>query len=189
MPKPPILPLIDWKSIFERGMTWETWIQGGESESNRKTMRELRERLKPDEAQRKIAAGVCRPVHVLAIAEDWCPDVVRHVPVLMNLADASDKIQVRFVDRETAPEAFARHLTLGGEAVPKFVFLSDKFVECGGWGPMPSECREFIARGKATGDMKAARQKVFQRYQADPECHIAFEELAHLIGIAGCEAP
>lgn len=189
MPKPPILPLIDWKALFEKGLPWEGWIETGESEANRRTMRELRERLKPEEAQRAIAAGVARPVHVLAIAEDWCPDVVRHVPVLMNLAAASDRVHVRFIERETAPDAFARHLTLGGEAVPKFVFLSDKFVECGGWGPMPVDCREFIARGKACGDMKAARQKVFQRYQADPGCRTAFAELAHLLEIAGCEAP
>jgi hypothetical protein len=189
MPKPPILPIIDWKSIFEGGEPYEKWIQTGEFESNRKTMQELRGKLKPTAEEEAIASAVHRPVNVLAIAEDWCPDVVRHVPVLMNLAAASDKVHVRFIEREGAPDAFARYLTLGGEAVPKFVFLSDKFVECGGWGPMPSDCREFIARGKATGDMKGARQKVFQKYQADPECRTAFGELAHLIGIAGCKAP
>lgn len=189
MPKPPILPTIDWKALFEKGKPYEEWIKTGESESNRRSMEELREKLQPNEEDRKAIAGLKRPVHVLAIAEDWCPDVVRHVPVLMNLADASDQVDVRFIERETAPDAFARYLTLGGEAVPKFVFLSDKFVECGGWGPMPSDCREFIARGKACGDMKAARQQVFERYQADPECRTAFGELAHLIQTGGCEAP
>jgi hypothetical protein len=54
---------------------------------------------------------------------------------------------------------------------------------------MSADCREFIARGKACGDMKAARQKVFQQYQADSGCRTVFRELAHLIRTAGCEAP
>ncbi len=189
MPKPPILPVIDWKSVFAKGKPYAEWIKTGENESNRRAMETLRGELELSEEDRAAIADLHRPVHVLAIAEDWCPDVVRHVPVLMKLAESSDRIQVHFVERETAPDAFARQLTLGGEAVPKFVFLSDQFVECGGWGPMPSDCREFIARGKACGDMKTARVKVFQRYQADPGCRTAFRELAALIQTAGCEAP
>jgi hypothetical protein len=189
MPKPPILPVMDWKALFERGLPYQQWIKTGESESNRRTMESLLEKQPLDDATLTRLKAVERPIHVIAIAEDWCPDVIRHVPVLMKLAEGTDKLRVRFISREDSPEAFVRFLTLGGEAIPKFIFLSDNFVECGSWGPMPADCREFIARGKACGDMKAARQKVFQRYQADAECREVIRELLHLIEVADCREP
>jgi hypothetical protein len=72
---------------------------------------------------------------------------------------------------------------------PKFVFLSDQFVECGNWGPTPAADRVLIARGKACGDLSAARAKVALSYQADPGCRIVVEELLDLIHIAVCAAP
>jgi hypothetical protein len=189
MPKPPILPTVDWKAIHGRGLPYDEWIRTGESESNRRSMESLLEKQQLDAPSIEALKAIDRPIHILAIAEDWCPDVIRHVPVMMKLAQTCDDLRVRFIGREEAPDAFARYLTLGGEAIPKFIFLSDRFVECGAWGPMPEGCRELIARGKACGDMKAARQKVFQRYQADPECGEVVRELLHLIQIAGCREP
>jgi thiol-disulfide isomerase/thioredoxin len=189
MPKPPILPVMDWQALFERGRPYAEWIQTGESESNRRTMESLREKQTLNAESLKDIQGVDRPIHIIAIAEDWCPDVVRHVPVLMKIAEANENLRVRFISREDSPDAFVRYLTLGGEAVPKFIFLSDRFVECGSWGPMPDDCRKFIARGKACGDVKAARQKVFQRYQADPECRDVERELLQRIEIAACREP
>ena len=70
-----------------------------------------------------------------------------------------------------------RPLTNGGEAIPKFIFLSDQFVECGNWGPMPSADRVLIARGKACGDVGAARKKTAQSYQMDAGRRIVVEDL------------
>jgi len=82
-----------------------------------------------------------------------------------------------------------RFLTNGGEAIPKFVFLNEAFVECGNWGPMPDACREVIARGKACGNIPAARRKVSAMYDADPNLRAVVTELLHLIDIAACNSP
>ena len=84
---------------------------------------------------------------------------------------------------------FARYLTNGGEAIPKFIFLSDAFVECGNWGPMPEGCKEYISRGKASGDPKRARELVATAYAADPECRAVVRELCRLIDIASSATP
>jgi thiol-disulfide isomerase/thioredoxin len=133
--------------------------------------------------------SIKRPVHIVAIAEDWCGDVVRHAPVLHKIAELSDNVRVRFIAREDHPDVFARFLTVGGEAIPKFIFLSDEFVECGHWGPMPADCRELIARGKACGDLKTARERVMEHYQDDPTCTQVVKELRELLEIAACDAP
>jgi hypothetical protein len=189
MPRPPILPTVDWRALFADAKDFETWLASGESPENQEKMRgTLAELTMPPDVASFLQA-LPRPVHVIAIAEDWCGDVVRHVPVLMKMAEHSPRLRVRFIAREDSPETFVRFLTNGGEAIPKFVFLSEDFVECGNWGPMPNACREYIARGKACGDGKLAREFVGDKYKSNADRQAAFEELARLADIAASPSP
>jgi hypothetical protein len=54
---------------------------------------------------------------------------------------------------------------------------------------MPDACRELIARGKACGDVAAARKKVSARYEQDAERHEVVAELLRLVEIASCGKP
>ncbi|MFH0793396.1 MAG: thioredoxin family protein [bacterium] len=189
MPRPPILPTLDWKAIFERGKRYEQWIAQGENGENRKKMEGARWNFSIEPDVEGLLRSLPRPVHVAAIGEDWCGDVVRHVPVLQRMADAAPNLKVRYFSREDAREFFVRFLTNGGEAIPKFIFLSEKFIECGNWGPMPEKCREIIARGKACGGDEAARKKVSALYQADPTCREVVREILHLLDIASAGIP
>lgn len=189
MPRPPVLPMIDWTTVFASGLDYPTWLAAAESAEQRDRIEANRMALGLEPQLAGFLAALPRPVHVVAIAEDWCGDVVRHVPALQRMAEAGPLLRVRFISRQQWPELFARFLTNGGEAIPKFIFLNEALVECGHWGPMPDACRELIARGKACGDVPAARRKVSARYQADPELRTVFAELAHLVAIAACPEP
>jgi len=189
MPRPPILPPIDWKAVHASGKTYADWITGAESQEKRAAMEQSLAGLRLEPYTEALLAALPRKVPVVAIAEDWCGDVVRHVPALVRLAQAAPRLDLRFIRRDQYPDVFARFLTNGGEAIPKFVFLSDQFVECGNWGPMPEACRKLIARGKACGDVGAARQKVAGRYAADPDLRIVLHELVELVETASCSSP
>lgn len=184
MPKPPILETLDWSGLFAKGREYADWLAAGESAENQEAMEELRSQLPLNDLVKDFLAGLPRPVHVIAIAEDWCGDVVRHVPVVQRMACVTDKLRLRFLHREEAPEMFARFLTNGGEAIPKFIFVSEDWTECGNWGPMPERLKAMIAQGKACGDLKTAREHVAQEYQADPGCTEVVDELCRLIDIA-----
>lgn len=186
MPRPPTIPQLDWPTLFASGKEYGPWLQSGEAPENQAKMEAFRKALVLEPQLRGYLAALPRTVRVLAIAEDWCGDVVRQVPVLQALAEAAPKLEVRFISREQHPEVFVRFLTNGGEAIPKFIFLSEAWVECGHWGPMPALCRELISRGKACGDVAAARKKVAALYEADPGRRMALQELVELIEIASC---
>lgn len=187
MPRPPLLPTIDWPAVFERGREAEAWLAAGENAGHVATMRALTVSLPVEPAIEQRVRALTRSVHVVAIAEDWCADVVRHAPVLLCLAALTPRLRVRFITRQDRLDVFERFLTNGGEAIPQFIFLSESWVETGRWGPMPAACREVIARGKACGDGKTAREIVNRQYAADPDCRAVFEELAHLIDIAATQ--
>ena len=184
MPRPPILPVMDWEALFGSGKDYREWLEECEDGECRAAIETIRQEIALEPHEEAFLAALARRVHVLAIAEAWCGDVVRHVPVLERLADAAPNLVTRYITREQSPAAFARFLTNGGEAIPKFVFFSQDFVECGNWGPMPAACREWIARGKACGDVPAARQRVSALYEADPGKRVVVRELMRLIDIA-----
>jgi len=189
MPQPPLLRIIDWEDVLRSGADFDAWMKGAESEENRNKMAAA---LASITLEPEVAAGLKalkRQVNVVAIAEDWCGDVVRHVPALQAMAEATEKLRVRFITREQYLDVFTRFLTNGGEAIPKFIFINDKFVECGNWGPMPEACRKLIARGKGCGDVGAARKKVSAAYEADPALKIVVRELYDLVQTASADAP
>lgn len=189
MPRPAILPLVDWKAVFDSGLDYATWMAAAESAEQRAKLEAQHAALTLDAAVVGFLAALPRPVHVVAIAEDWCGDVVRHAPVLQRMAEAGSALKVRYISREQHPEVFSRFLTNGGEAIPKFIFLNQAFVECGNWGPMPESCKTLIARGKACGDVAAARKKVSSRYEGDSLRREVVEELLRLVDIAASREP
>jgi hypothetical protein len=189
MPRPATLPTLDWKAIFDSGQDYAAWLAAAEAPEQRDKVEAQRQALALEPAVAGFLAALPRPVPVVAIAEDWCGDVVRHVPVLQCMAEAGPQLLVRYISREQHPDVFVRFLTNGGEAIPKFIFLSDRFIECGSWGPMPDCCRELISRGKACGDVAAARKKVSACYEQDANRRIVVTELMRLVDIAVSQEP
>lgn len=189
MPRPPLLRVIDWEDVLNNGADFDAWMDAAESDENREKMASAAAGLKLEPDVAAGLKGLKRTVNVVVIAEDWCGDVVRHVPALQAMAEAAGKLRVRFITREQYLDVFTRFLTNGGEAIPKFIFISDKFVECGNWGPMPDACRKLIARGKACGDVGAARKLVSKAYDADPGLKVVTRELYELVQIASADAP
>lgn len=184
MPRPPVLTAIDWREVFENGKSFSQWLAAGENPENSARIERNAATLPLDGAVERELKSLSRSVQIIAIAEDWCGDVVRHVPALERLAKTTSKISTRYIARVDHPEVFARYLTNGGESIPKFIFFSEEFVECGNWGPMPDKCREWIARGKVNGNVGAARKKVSALYDSDPELRQVIGELMHFINIA-----
>lgn len=189
MPAPTILPPIDWPGIFEGGRDYEAWLAAGKTPGSAEAMRTLVEELVFEPQVSAFLAALERDVHVIAIAEDWCPDVIRHVPVLQKMADTTPRVKVSYIGRKSNPEVLVRHLTTGGESIPKFIFFNHEFVECGSWGPMPQVCREMIARGRAAGDIAGARNNIASLYNADPTRRIVVDEFIKLIDIASTKVP
>ena len=189
MPRPPIIPQLDWTTIHGAGRTFGDWLSAAENLEHASAMAAAAAAHAFEPQEEALLHGLARPVRVLAFAEDWCGDVVRHVPVLQAMAERSDRLHVRYAARAQFPEVFVRFLTNGGEAIPRFVFLSERYVECGVWGPMSADCRLLIARGKACGDVAAARKLVALRYAADPGKREVVRELLALVETAAAIAP
>lgn len=80
-----------------------------------------------------------QPLHVVAIAEDWCGDVIANLPVLARLAEASGKLDLRVFDKSKHPELMAHYRNAGRfESIPVFVLFDEAFRELGVWIERPA---------------------------------------------------
>ena len=178
MPVPPI----DLKKVWEAGQHFGDWLAAAKP-----PMREEMEQIYKDvvlpPGDAHFLHVIEGPVHVLAIAEDWCGDVRRNTPVLARMCAAGPNLHLRLVAKEADPHLMARYLTNGAEAIPIFIFLSPQFVEVGHWGPRPYECKRLMARGKACGKIDDARAAIKKFYTEDPH-RSTVQELKQLFEIA-----
>ncbi|MBE7463595.1 MAG: thioredoxin family protein [Planctomycetes bacterium] len=182
MPQPPQLPKIDWSALFNAGQTWDEWLKACQGPMQEDMNGHFAAAEVPGETARALQK-LPRPVHVVAISEDWCGDVRRNTPVLAKVCAASPQVKLRIIDKEHHPEVMIRYLTNGAEAIPIFIFLNDKFTEIGNWGPRPQRCKEFMARGKACDNLDAARAKI-KSFYAEDRHRSTVQEIVNLIQTA-----
>ncbi len=124
---------------FEAGMTYDAYKaqMTRNQEQFERNERELA--LRPED----LAAfrGLPRTLKVLAIAEDWCADVVANLPILGRIARDSGKLDVRVLLRDQSPgsDVMDQYLKDGQfKSIPTMIFLDEGFDELGVWIERPA---------------------------------------------------
>jgi Thioredoxin len=123
---------------FEAGMTYAEYK--AQMTRNREQL-EANERdlqLSPDDIE--VFRSLPRPLNVLALAEDWCGDVIANLPILGRLAAESGKLNVRVLLRDQQPGSAVmdQYLNRGQfRSIPTFIFLDDDFNELAHWIERP----------------------------------------------------
>lgn len=112
---------------------------------------------------RTLAAQPAGPARMLVIAEAWCPDVFRGVPVFARIAEASG-MTMKVVARDENPDIMDEFLLNGtARAIPVAVFYTRDHRYIGHWIERPAVAHAEIARLRAefsaahpTVDLKTA---------------------------------
>ena len=73
-------------------------------------------------------------VAVLCLAGAWCGDCVNQCPIFDHFAAASERIAMRYLDRDTHPGLADELKICGGARVPVLVFLSEDDLEVARFG-------------------------------------------------------
>jgi hypothetical protein len=83
-----------------------------------------------------------RAVHgrfrVLIVAESWCSDALRAVPLLARLAERDSAIEVRLLRKADARELLQAHLLAGRAATPLVLIYDEQLTEMGVWTERPA---------------------------------------------------
>jgi hypothetical protein len=139
-----------------RGLAYEAW---------KATMTQNRDRVEANERNVRIEdhasrafERVPRPLRVVAVAADWCGDVVANLPVLARLAKETGKLDVRVFERDGPTSPIDLCLNQGKfKSIPVFAFFDQDWNEVG----------VFIERPDSVTDRRAQRRR--EIYASRPE--------------------
>jgi hypothetical protein len=124
---------------FESGMTYAAYK--AQMTRNREQVEQNEKDVQLEGEDAQAFRSLPQTVNVMALAEDWCGDVVANLPILGRLEEASDgKLHVRIHLRDQQPGAtiMDQYLNKGQfKSIPTFVFLDQDLNELGVWIERP----------------------------------------------------
>ena len=91
------------------------------------------------QALRTLAARPDGPAKVLALGEDWCPDVFRGMPVMARIAEAAG-LEMRVFPRDENEDIMNEFLNRGEHpSIPTFVFYTSDQKYLAHWIERPAK--------------------------------------------------
>ncbi len=124
-----------WREHFEVARSYEDYLDASPPDKAGK-WRGMEERISGLTEQQAERLFDCnRKLNVLVYSGAWCGDCVRQGPMFRELADAAgDRVDLRFVERDSSEELQDELRILGALRVPVVVFLTEDFHEIGRFG-------------------------------------------------------
>ena len=136
---------------WDKGITYDAFKAAMTRNQERFAENEGRVALDPETV--RTFKSLPKPLRVLALAEDWCGDVVANLPILGRLAKEVPTLDVRIFYRDQNLDLMERWLNQGKyQSIPVFVFFDEHFRELGHWIERPASVTERRA---------AERKKIF----------------------------
>ncbi len=155
---------------FASGLTWEQYLD--HIKRNREKFEyNYRETDLADvdvAALRDLVAQPNGPARVLALGEDWCPDVIRGLPVMARIAEAAG-LELRVFPRDDNLDIMDEFLK-GGEhqSIPTFVFYTRDHSYIAHWIERPAKANaemDEVQKLFAGLDQEKDREKMRNLYE------------------------
>jgi hypothetical protein len=134
-------------TYWQAGLTLADYVERMTTYQD-KMRRRLREVVLAD-ADCAELARITRPVHALAMTEDWCPDSLMNLPILARVVEAAPGMDMRIFVRSASPDLEAYYQARDIRCIPVFTFLDAGFDEIGTWLERPQAAHERLRGWKA----------------------------------------
>jgi hypothetical protein len=127
---------------FDSGLTWSQYLNEKVQRNREKFQYNYDETTVSDEdaaALKRLVAQDNGPARVLALGEDWCPDVFRGIPVIARIAEASG-MDLRIFPRDDNLDIMQEFLNQGQhQSIPTFVFYTRDHRYIAHWIERPAK--------------------------------------------------
>jgi hypothetical protein len=131
---------------LDQGVSYQQWMDTIDRNKDKFQQNYDATTLNPDDVARikELIAKPNGPRKVLALGEPWCTDVVRGLPVMARLAEATG-LEVKCFWRDENLDIMNEFLYKGEfQSIPVFVFYSEDHQYLGHWIERSKKAREEI---------------------------------------------
>ncbi len=127
---------------FATGLTWQQYYDEKVQRNKEKFQYNYDETHVSEEDAAALKSLVTQPggpARVLALGEDWCPDVFRGIPVIVRIAEASG-MDLRIFPRDDNLDIMSEFLNAGEhQSIPTFVFYTSDHHYIAHWIERPAK--------------------------------------------------
>jgi Thioredoxin len=127
---------------FNSGLTWEKYFNDKVQRNREKFQYNYDQtHVSPDDAAalKGLAALPDGPARVLALGEDWCPDVFRGIPVMVRIVESAG-MELRVFPRDDNLDIMKEFLNHGEhQSIPTFVFYTKDHRYIAHWIERPAK--------------------------------------------------
>jgi len=154
---------------FTGGMTWEQYLEHIKRNREKFEYNYAETVLTDDDAEafRSLAARPDGPAKVLALGEDWCPDVFRGLPVMVRIAEAAG-MELRIFPRDDNLDIMNEFLNRGeSQSIPTLVFYTRDHRYIAHWIERPARANAELGEIPKLFeglDREKDREKMRERY-------------------------
>jgi len=125
---------MDYGAKLLTGLSYQDFLSTYGTEEQRRRWQGVHDQVSLTPAQKELLAGFTREMKVICLAGAWCGDCVNQCPIYDHFAAESNKIVVRYFDRDANPDLGTQLSVCGGARVPVVLFLSEDNQQVGFYG-------------------------------------------------------
>lgn len=119
---------------FEQGLEYAAFLEKYGTPADQQRWAAIHAQVSLTDAQRQLLGNFPRDMKVLVVAGAWCGDCVNQCPIFDHFAAASERLHIRFFDRDADADLAEALSTCGAPRVPSVAFLSEDNHFCGRYG-------------------------------------------------------
>ena len=156
----------DRSADWEAGVPFETFLPTAQKNENLWRSTWERARIAEDLAARAAALG--QDWKLLVLSADWCGDASNTVPVLARLAELTEGLELRLLERDEHLALMDEHLTGGtARSIPAVLLLDATGKEHAWWGPRPADLQSWVKTAGMEMEPEARYKEVRKWYARD----------------------
>ncbi|MEM1054275.1 MAG: thioredoxin family protein [Bacteroidota bacterium] len=172
----------DRSETWAQAQTFEDFLPTAEKNAGLWTSGWERARI-PDAVQER-ADALHGEWNLLVLSADWCGDASNTVPILARLAEQTEGLDLRVLDRDDHLDLMDEHLTGGtARSIPVVLLLDANGKERGWWGPRPADLQAWVKTAGMELETDARYREVRKWYARD-KGQTTFHEVLSMIETA-----
>jgi hypothetical protein len=130
-----MFPTDQLRDAFGQGVSYQRFVESGAPEGHDPQWHQRHAQLELDADQRRLVESFTRDMKVLCMTGTWCGDCALQGSAMQRIAEANpDRIDLRFISRNDAPQIQVRVPINAGYRVPVTFFMAEDFEPVARYG-------------------------------------------------------
>ena len=119
--------------IFSQALSYDDYLASASAQQSQRWS-DVHQAAKVTDKQEQLLSGFTREMNVLAVSSTACGDCIEQMPLVAKISQVSEKINLRFIDRDANAQLRDTLKINAGNRVPVLVFMAEDFEFCSAYG-------------------------------------------------------